>query len=399
MQGVWAWIVLVASTRYLAFVTRMGIVPFYPELMERFGVTYTGAGALYTAFFVGYAGSMVPAGVIADRRPPLGLITAGLLLMTASGTALAFGGSFGQAVAARVLQGVGVALTITAVFKVVAAVFPRSIRGRAVALMEQASGLGMLTALTLLPMLAGWVESQWLLALQPALCLAAVALVPLVGRRAQAESAASTTGAGPLPPLRQFFGRDLAWLTLTSTLGLVAANGVLGWIPTYLTDGLGQDRATAGLVTGLILAGQLLGVYPAGTVSDRIGRRKPVLYTGTAMLAVSLASLLVVRGLALYASALLLGVGLAWAVAPMMMLTAEVFGPTRAGLMSSITVAASQVFSGFAGVLFGWLLDLTGGFTAVWLTATGLVGLRMLTLAGIREKQVPAGEAPTPPYH
>src|SRR5690606_23620252 len=85
------------------------------------------------------------------------------------------------------------------------------------------------------------------------------------------------------------------WLTLTTTLGLVAANGLLGWVPTYLTDELGQDRATAGLITGLILAGQVLGVYPAGIVSDRIGRRKPVLYVGTAGMAVSLASLLVVR--------------------------------------------------------------------------------------------------------
>lgn len=392
MQGLWPWIILVASTRYMAFVTRLGIVPFYPELMERFGVSYTGAGALFTAFFVGYAGAMIPAGMLADRRPPLGQMTGGLVLMAAAGAVLPFGRSFPLALAARVLQGVGVALTISAVFKVVAAVFPRTLRGRAVAIMEQATGLGMLTALTVLPALAQWLDSRVLLALQPALCLAALAPVPVVARRAALDGQ-DAAPAGPLPPVRHFLNRDLIWLTLTSTLGLIAANGVLGWIPTYLTDGLGQSRAAAGLVTGLVLAGQLLGVYPAGIVSDRMGRRMPVLYAGTAAMALSLAALLVVRGAALYATALALGVALAWAVTPMMMLTAEVFGPSRAGLMSSITVASSQVFSGFSGVLFGWLLDLTGTFGSLWLTAAGLAGLRLLTLARIRERAAPAAGA------
>ncbi|HEX6988675.1 MAG TPA: MFS transporter [Bacillota bacterium] len=391
-----SWLLHLALSRYLAFVTRLNVVPFYPELMERFGVTYAGAGALYTAFFVGYALSLIPAGAAADRGRPARQLAVGLAVAGAAGAVLSLTGSFAAALAARVVQGLAVALMYTAVLKVVAVEFSQQHRGRAVGLMEQATGLGMLTALTFAPLLSTWVAARWLLLSQAGMC--ALALILLLqapptrpGRPTAPGAAATRPGPGearPLPPLRNLFGRDLALITLTVMLGLFAANGLLAWLPAHLVDGLGHSKAAAGLITGLILAGQVLGVYPAGTLSDRLGRRLPVVHAGTALLIAGFTGLLVVQGgWALYVLAVILGVGMAWAVTPMVILSTEFFGPERAGLASSITIAFGQAAAGLTGVVFGWVLDQTGNFNAIWISAALVAALRFPGMLAIREQR------------
>jgi predicted MFS family arabinose efflux permease len=249
--------------------------------------------------------------------------------------------------------------------------------------MEMSTGLGMLTALTALPVLSQWTDYRHLLVSLPVLSIATLVLVPSI----RVTAAAARGGERPAAPLRSLLGRNLAFITLTGLLGLFLVTGVLSWLPTYLTQGLGYSKAGAGIVNGVVLAGQMLGVYPAGSLSDRLRRRMPLIFVGTIILVLTVLGLTVVRGgVAMYALAFLLGLGLSCSVTPLTVLTMELFGPERAGVISALAVASAQAGSGLAGVTFGWVLDRTGNFSAIWLSAAALGVLRLLTASRIQER-------------
>ena len=362
---------------------RLNIVPFYPELMTRFGTSYTGAGTLFSAFFLGYSASLIPAGSAADYAYPRRQFAIGFMLMGVTTAVVALTSSYPVALAARVLAGASVAMTFTASLKLVAVRFTRDVRGKAVGVMDTATGFGTLMALSVIPVLSQWFSYQYLLLSVPLLCAGALAILPSAG--IDRPSPGEPSGR-PRTPLRTLLDRNLAIITVSALLGLFTANGALGWLPTHLTEVLKYTKVQGGYIMGVVLAGQMSGVYPAGILSDRIGRRLPLVYAGTAILLVSFLGLMVIgRGVLLYVLAFVLGTGMSVAVTPLTVLAIENVGPDRAGVISSITVAAAQAGSGLAGVIFGWVLDRTGSFTAIWLTAAAISAGRLLLATQIRE--------------
>jgi MFS family permease len=339
LKGYWTLLTLLSGGRFIAFVARMNIVPFYAELMAFYGATYTGAGALYTAFFVGYSLALIPAGLSADRNVPLRQIALGLLLLVGSSVALVVSPFFTAALAARVIEGIAVALIYTACLKLVAVSFTREHRGKAIGLMEIATGLGMVTALSIFPFLSRWFDYKELLLSLPVLAAGFLILLPF----ARAAASAGPASQKALPPLSDFLNRTLLLITVTSLLGLLTVNGVLGWIPTYLTDALDYTKAEAGAVTAVILGTQMLSVFPGGWLSDRLHRRLPLVQAGSVLILVSMLIYLFFRGpAAVYGASILMGIGMAWGITPLMVLLTETFRPERAGLVVSITVACSQ---------------------------------------------------------
>jgi MFS family permease len=94
-------VLIIVLARFAAFVSRMHIAPFYPELMRLYRTDYAGIGALFSSFFWGYAAVLWPAGWLADRISPRLQIGLGLALLGA-GTAL--DGMVGSYTAAFVLR-------------------------------------------------------------------------------------------------------------------------------------------------------------------------------------------------------------------------------------------------------------------------------------------------------
>jgi predicted MFS family arabinose efflux permease len=327
---------------------------------------------------------LIPAGSAADYANPRRQFTIGLILMGLTGVVVALTPSYAVALAARVVAGAAVAMTFTASLKLVAVRFTRDIRGKAVGVMDTATGLGTLTALSLLPVLSQWVNYQYLLLSLPLVCAGALALLPSAGID---QAAAGEPSGRPRTPLRGLLDRNLALITVTALLGLFTANGALGWLPTHLTQVLHYTKVQSGYIMGIVLVGQMTGVYPAGILSDRMGRRLPLVYFGTATLLVSFLGLTVVGRGVLLTARLRAGDagGISVAVTPLTVLAIESVGPDRAGVISSITVAAAQAGSGLAGVIFGWVLDRTGSFTAIWLAAAAISAARLVLASRIRE--------------
>lgn len=383
--------------RVTAIVTRLHIIPFFPELMERFDLTYAHMGILYSAFFVAYGLLLIPMGFAVDRYSPrllfgIGWLTAGLGI-----AAVAWAPTYGWMLAARMIESVGVSMLYPASMKLVAVGATPEQRGKAVGLLEAGAGVGMLLAVSAAPALTAWFSLPVVFTLAALLSLPALLALRLLpdgrpraaaagGAPARSETPAQTQpGAGPQPdaPARAL---DLArqprfwYYAVQAMMAMAVVNGVVGWLPTYLKLSA-TGPVISGLTMALITGGQVLSALPAGSLSDLLGRRTPVIHLGSALMVLfPLAALFgLATGPVLLLLALLIGMGIGFSGVSMGALGTELFGRRWAGTVISTAAAAAQASSALAGVLFGWIADQTGSFTSIWMLCLAIMLVRWIT--------------------
>lgn len=401
MRGKGPLLGLLAATRFVAFAGRMGMVPFIPELMTAYGAGYTAMGALYSSFFAGYALCLVPAGWASDRWGARPVLAAGLVMSGLAQAGFALAPSYGIALAGRVAVGVGVAFVYAPVLKLLAEAFGRAERGRASSVLEMAIGATLVVVLSGFPLLARIAQPRWLLL---GAALAAFALLPWLMRlRVRSPEAVAAERAAPVPAApvpaagTPAAGRGFFAMLAVGFLGLLVAGGVLGWLPTYLEQGVGLAKPAAGAVMGVLLASQLAAAYPAGIVSDRLGRRVPAIDLGTALMgAAALGFALGPGGWEVWLAAAVFGAGTAAGISQLVTLSAEYGAASRSGLITSATTAVGQLGSALAGVLVGAVVDLTGGFRAAWWVLLAAAALRLWLARFIPEGE-PAAEPVSAP--
>lgn len=370
---------LVCASRLLDFTLRMGIVPFFPELAERFGISYAAVGGIYSAFFIGYAALQLPFGWMADRWPENRLVALGLIGLGASALAFLQADTWQGAAAARLVMGATTAAMAVPGIRLAATAFPPERRGHAVGVVETAIGASNLLALSGFPLLARWISVDALT------ILPAVASFPLAAAflwmgsppRLQATPAARAAQPGPAAGTNL---RQVAALFVLGFLGLMALNGFMGWVPTFLREGLGYAPSAAAAVMAVALAVYVPAAYVSGSTSDRLGRRIPMVNAGSAiMIAAYLAMAFGGAGPAMvYAGALLYGIGGGSSMPALIAFSTEALGPARAGLATGLMQVAAQAGSAVAGVVYGAVVDWTGEFSGVWWLGAVVLAVRVV---------------------
>jgi sugar phosphate permease len=132
------------------------------------------------------------------------------------------------------------------------------------------------------------------------------------------------------------------------------------WAVPFLHDVYGMTRSLAAGHTSLLLAGFAIGAMLTGVISDRIGRRRPVMVAGIMLYLACWLPWLTLLKLPLAASLglfFLMGIGasgftLAWAV------TKEVNSPALSGMATSVVNTGSFLGAGLLQPLVGWVMDL-----------------------------------------
>jgi MFS family permease len=190
---------------------------------------------------------------------------------------------------------------------------------------------------------------------------------------------------------RRYWMRDVprvVWLLAAGRFVSAAVSFMMLYFFLYLTASRGLSPAAAGVVSGAIGAGMLLGNFTGGRFGDRLGQRRVFLAASTVSSGLSLAipwlptpALVVVAPILGYVSAtggVAQGALVALAVPP---------GDRRRSV--AVTRAASN--AGFViGPLIGALL-VTYSFTAMFV----LEGVAMLAIRVVTSRWLPA-EPPTP---
>nr|BFE56766.1 MFS transporter [Dactylosporangium thailandense] len=251
------------------------------EAADRLGVGTALLSTLSVAQLAVYAAMQIPVGVLLDRFGSRRLLAAGGALMLAGQLVFAFAGDVGTAIAARVLIGVGDAMTFISVLRIVAMWFPP----RRNPLMVQVTGmLGQLGALSsAVPLVLLLRHQGWTATFLGAAGLGAAAVVlVLVALRDQPE----TAEAGEGPPRK--LGLKHSWSHPGTRLGLwthfvTQFSGsvfALLWGYPFLTQGEGLAPDTAALLLSLLTIGGLVMGPAIGHFCGRLPYHRSTLVLG-----------------------------------------------------------------------------------------------------------------------
>ncbi|HRF12884.1 MAG TPA: MFS transporter, partial [Candidatus Accumulibacter phosphatis] len=276
------------------------------------------------------------------------------------------------------LIGLGVSVTFIAMLKIIALSFDERRFASLVGLSMLIGNLGSVLAgapLSWLAQITGW--RSIFVGLAAVSLLLGTACWYLLREPADGSQSPSAPAGKPR------FDRTVVFSGLLSVLGnrdtwpVAAVNfGISGsffafaglWATPFLTEVHHLERAVAARHVSLYFAGFALGCVFVGTLSDRLGRRKPVLVASSHLYALiwlvwlSGSTLPVSLSFALFALMGLLTASftLTWACAK------EVNPPLLSGMSTSVTNMGGFLAAAILQPLVGWVMDWSwqGGLTA-----------------------------------
>ena len=292
------------------------VVPLLPFIRDEFGLDYTRAALVVSAFSVPYGIAQLPSGWLADRVGPRLLLLIGTSGVASAGLLVGVSTSYMLLLAFLALMGLLGGGYHPAAPTVISSVTDPAHRGSALGLHM----IGGSASYFIAPLVAaalstawGWRSSFVALAL-PAIAFGFV-FYSILGHRMRGETArpvARTTGAetnGTVVNRRQM----VAFLVL-SCLTAAAVVSAVSSIPLYLVDVHGFEERQAAVAIALFYSTGLWASVLGGYISDRLGRVGVVmalaLLSGPALMILGLGrgvvtamGMLLVLGVALYARA------------------------------------------------------------------------------------------------
>jgi nitrate/nitrite transporter NarK len=253
------------SLYFLAVFHRSSLAVAGLAASERFGISAAALSTFVMLQLVVYAGMQIPVGLLLDRFGPRRILTIGVLVLTAAQVTFALADSFAVALVARVLVGLGDAMTFVCVLRLVNTWFP----SRRIPLVTQLTGvLGQMGALVAAaPMTWALRELGWTTTYLSAASLGIVLLAALLlvvhdepgSPRVLGAPLSWTTIRSSLAASWRHPGTRLGfWVHFTTqfsatTLGLL-------WGYPFFVRGEGRTPAEAGaLLTILVLAVMVAG--------------------------------------------------------------------------------------------------------------------------------------------
>lgn len=406
-----AWL-LCATFYFYQYVLRSALGVMRDEITAAWGSN--DIGALISAYYVAYALMALVAGVLLDRYGarrtiPFGILFVGLgCLVFAQGSAAA--GMIGF-----VMQAVGAIFAFIGSSYVAARYLPSRMLAAFVGLTQC---LGMAGAafgskpvhMAVDPVGSFQIEWQHLWVVFGVAGFLLAVAVWLIMPRDKGDSSshhhADLSIASVLHPFKVVFSNPQSWLAgiVGGLLFIPTTIGALVWATAFLHDGQQMPMAAAASDAAMVPIGWVIGCPLLGYVSDRIGRRKPVLIGGAlVMLAAGLAAIYVPAGtFPRYSVALLLGVASGAAMIPFSMMKeanpSEVKG-TAAGVMNFMVFLTTGIMSPFISRLMvptgDAPLTLQGFQTAFLPLVGGVVAAIVLSLL-LRETGSAAADRPVP---
>ena len=366
---------IVVATYALSFFQRFAPAGIAADLVAAFNTSASSLGALAATYFYVYTVMQVPTGILVDTLGPRRILLIGGLVGGVGSLLFALASGLELALVGRTLIGLGVSVTFIAMLKIIAVSFEERRFASLVGLAMLIGNLGSVLAGAPLSWLAQVVSWRHIF-----VALAAVSL--LLGVACWVLLREQSVGAGPSKP-KPTIDRSLVLSGLLSVLKnrdnwpTVCVNfGICGsffafaglWATPFLTQAHGLSRAAAANHVSLYFVGFALGCMFMGALSDRLGKRKPVLIaTSHLYLLIWLVLLwdLALPLLASYALFTLMGLvtagfTLTWSCAK------EVNAPQLSGISTSVTNMAGFLAGAILQPLVGWVMDQRwqGGLTS-----------------------------------
>ncbi|MEE1650309.1 MFS transporter [Brachybacterium sp. J144] len=430
------WLVLatIFLTYIVAMADRSNVGAVLPYIQDEFHISNTALGAISSFFFLGYAISQIPAGMLIGKVGTRGIVSAAVLLFSVITFLMGFTTTAIALILLRLLLGILEGPTPVGMTSTINRWFPTKEKGIATGVYiasTQVAPLAVPMIAVAIAEAAGWrAVFHWFAV--PGVIMAIVFYLvvrstpkdsPRVNEAEAAHIADTGTGATParefgsMPlldriirlrettPLSGYKQVLTSWNVWGITLAYFFMNnvlyGMITWVPTYLREARGFDAVGMGMIASTPFIGGIIGAVLGGVVSDKVfrGRRKPTALITALMTAIMMACVIVIPQntpllvTALVLTGFFLNIGWSSFTAYAMNLSEAKTYPFTIAVINS----GGNLGGFFAPILVGLLLDVTGSYAIAfsYFVAVLVIGfVLLLSISEIRPRreQVPAAD-------
>ena len=357
VAAIGAWL-LVAAYYFYQYALRSAPSVMMPQLTEAFGVNALGVSAIVGMFYYGYSPFSLVAGTSMDRFGAKRVIPIGAAVVGIG--ALLFGtGNVTFANIGRFLQGAGGAFALIGAVYLITKNFPASVAASligATQMFGMAGGsAGQFLVGPIIKSEVTW-DRFWIYAGCLGLIISAVLLILLPKETPKTTTSRSGAFAALLRSLGKVFRNPQSLLCGFISGLLFIPTTILGmtWGVRFLQEARGREYEAAVTLAAAVPLGWMIGCPLLGFISDRLGRRKPVIFGGTIMLLAVVTWVLfgnpeILRG---HTVGILMGIASGAAMLPYTVIK-EANPPELGGTATGVVNFLNFTFSALLGPVFG----------------------------------------------
>lgn len=365
------------------------------ELSQVFNMSAFGISSILGSYYYTYAIASLLAGIAYDRygaKYPIaigaGIICLGCLLFSVAGLISGYSG--------RLLQGAGSAFSFTGCVYLASRGFAAKYIATAIGFTQCMGMLGGSAGQFLAgPLIQNGLSVQVFWIVMGLACGIICILLLFTTPREALLSDPKKVSKNIIAPYLVVFSNPQSYISgiISGLLFVPTTVFAMTWAISLFVQDRGMDRDTAVLISAMIPMGWVIGCPLTGFISDRIGRRKPVLIAGCLVMMLSFLQLFFYPQLVPpMATTLLFGVASGVAMIPYTMIKEanpdEVKGSATGGinfLTFGVTSCVAPVFAYYFGKTLGSITAVEQHFLSSGIFLLGVISVALVFSFVIRE--------------
>ncbi|KGR87075.1 MFS transporter [Lysinibacillus boronitolerans] len=229
-------------------------------------------GIILSAFFLGYAIMQIPGGWLADKFGAKRVLLMAVIMWSIFTGLTAIAWSLTAMIVIRFLFGIGEGGFQPSSSKIIATIFPKEERGRAMSIMLTSGGIVSLIVPLLAAYLLGTIGWRMMFIIIGAIGAIIAFLYWKYIQLPQDEAAtAGTEDTSNKVNFKELLKTPLMWNLIIAYFCIYAVNwGLVSWIPTYLQKNRGLDLMSIGWAQTIPAITTIIGVYGSGYIIDKL---------------------------------------------------------------------------------------------------------------------------------
>ncbi|EAZ84174.1 MFS transporter [Lysinibacillus sp. FSL M8-0216] len=232
-------------------------------------------GIILSAFFLGYAIMQIPGGWLADKFGAKRILLMAVIMWSIFTGLTAIAWSLTAMIVIRFLFGIGEGGFQPSSSKIIATIFPKEERGRAMSIMLTSGGIVSLIVPLLAAYLLGTIGWRMMFIIIGAIgaIIAYLYWKYIQLPKAETVDAAETGSPAVKVSFKELLKTPLMWNLIIAYFCIYAVNwGLVSWIPTYLQKNRGLDLMSIGWAQTIPAITTIIGVYGSGYIIDKLPR-------------------------------------------------------------------------------------------------------------------------------